>query len=773
MTIQWGSYEIASGTGMRAGIQIESQSTPINSSTTWTCTFTCWVQPGPNSGGTEGSAFNDAETFDLGVNVGGLDDSSIAWTNTSHSLTAQQAGPQTITFTYTYPGGNYGTSPGTVTISGTVNGVFNGITPNIVIVVTIPARPWANPAATTATAASRVSDTQGSVSWANHDAASALYANIKQYRKTDAGGWALIATLGVVSSYSDTGIVSNHKYRWRPNVLGANGTEVTGAESNDIWTTPGAPSGLTATKLGNGNINLTWTNNVNYSEYTTRIEESQNGGAFSEIASVSGGVITWDHVAPSTAVTHTYRIRSRSTTGSLNSSYSANSNTVTLLATANPPSSLVPSGVGRDAAEAIVFTWQHNPADGTPQSKYQLQYKVDAGAYTTVGPTTSTVSSYTLPAATLTNAHTITWHVATAGENGTLSAYSADSTFTTSARPTSTISSPGSTWSLSTLTAAWTYFQAQSSAQAAWHIYLWKKGALSDYSDATLIEEGSGSGATSSFAFTSTLLDGATYGVRVYVTSAVGLISIDSGSPRQEFAVAYLPPADATLLVTYAPDFGRMVVTIQGTGASAGVTEPISSVDLQRQINAGDWVTWVSGIVLDTGTLFATVLDTAPTIRGSNNYRAIIHSAVPSSKISPEVNVDTAEELWGFLSAGPGLSDVVRMRALLSNRATVGRNKATYHFAGRAKPVELSGEETNLSLAVTASLYPPSQGGLSSEPQEVEAIALTTGIVLWRDYTGRRIFASLSDVNIDYTTQANKFPVGFNLEEQDYDENVG
>lgn len=628
------------------------------------------------------------------------------------------------------------------------------------------------PTAPSALTATRISDTQINLGWTNNNTADRPYTSVKVYRSTDGGGYALIATLGVVTTYSDTGAAANHKYQYKVEGVNAAGATQSSA-SSAVWTTPGTPTTLVATKLAGGNIRLTWTNNVNYSEYTVRIEESQNGGAYAEITNVAAGTATWDHVSPNPAVTHKYRIRARTSSGTtLNSSYSNESATIVLLSTANPPSGLAPSGNTKDATEIIVFSWTHNPTDGTPQSKYQLQYKIDAGSFVTVGPTVSGVSSYSMPANVLTNAHTITWHVATAGENGTLSAYSADSVFTTQDRPTATISTPGATFGLSHLTAAWTYFQAQSSAQSTWHIYLWKKGALGDYSDATLVGEGSGSGATASFEFPTTLLDGQVYGVRAYVTSATGLESIDAGSPRQEFTVAYLPPADATLDVTYDPDFGRMIVAIQGTGASGGVTEPITTVDLQRQIDGGAWITWATEIVLNVGTLDAILLDTAPTIKGNNNYRAVIRSAVPSSKFSPEVDVDVAEPRWGFLSAGNNFGDVVRMRARLSNRETVGREKDVYHFAGRDKPVELSGEEVSLELAVTASLYPPSRGGLSSEPAEVKEIGRTQGIVLWRDYEGRRIFASLSPIVIDYNTDSVLYPVSFTLTETDYNEDV-
>lgn len=626
----------------------------------------------------------------------------------------------------------------------------------------------------TSCTATRVSDTQQTVAWTNHSTGTAPYANIKVYRSTDGGGYANIATLSVVSTYSDTTTVANHKYTYRVSAVGANGVEVGYATASDIWTTPGTPTTLVATKLAGGNIRLTWTNAVNYSAYTVRIEESQNGGAYTEIASTATGIATWDHVAPSAAVTHKYKIRARTTTGTtLNSAYSNESATIVLLSTAGAPTGLAPSGISKDGAEIIVFTWVHNPTDGTPQSKYQLQYKVGAGAYTTVGPTTSTVSSYSLPAATLANGGTITWHVATAAENGTIGAYSADSVFTTSARPTSTIDVPtGGSYASAQLIANWTYFQAASSPQSSWHAYLWHKGAAGDYSDATLIDEQAGGGTTATVTFTANLIEGETYGVRVYVTSTAGLESIAAGTEREEFLVTFLPPADAVLNATYEPDWGRTVIMITGSPGVPTVTEDISNVDLQRKINGGEWITWVRGVVLTGITPVAILIDTAPNIHGTNTYRAIIHSAANSSALSAEVDVVTEEEHWGFLSTGTSFDQIVRMRARLATGAKVSRDKDTYFFAGREDPVELSGESLSRTLTVAATLYPPSRGGMSSEPQEVELIGETTMPVLWRDYTGRRIFASLGDVGVNYEADLVLYPVGFSLTRIGYDENV-
>lgn len=626
---------------------------------------------------------------------------------------------------------------------------------------------FANAAPPSACTAVRVSDTQATVAWTNNSTSEAPYKNIKVYRRTNGGGYALIATIGVLTSYTDLTIVANNKYEYRVSAIGQNDVETTFANAAaPVFTTPAANTLMTAAKVAGGNIDITWTVNSNYkgvADLQHDLYDSPDGVVWNYLTTVFGATATYTHVAPNAGITHRYRTVTFPPGTSLFAT-SAASNIVVLLTTANPPSGLAPAGVAQDAAEAIVFTWVHNPGDGTPQSKYQLQYKIGAGAFTTVGPTNSNVSSFTLPAATLTNGQTITWHVATAGENGTIGAYSADAVFTTSARPTSTISTPsGGVFNNSHLTAEWTYFQAAASPQASWHAFLYRDNLDSTY---TLLEEKTGTNENTT-SFVTTLLDGLTYAVRVYVTSTAGLTSIDSGTELETFLVTYLPPAPVTITTIYDPDKGQMVLTIVGTSPSPGVTVDISKIDLQRQINGGDWITWVKDLTMPVGQLTAVVVDTMPTIHGINNYRAVIKSDLPSSALSSEVENVTTEPRWGFLSTGASFSQFIKVRAELDRRAQLSRDKATHHFAGRSDPIELSGEQTDVRLNVTGTLF-----GQSSTPEEMEELALTTGIVLWRDYTGRRVFASLSPVGVDYNTESPLVPISFSLTRVGYKENL-
>jgi hypothetical protein len=622
----------------------------------------------------------------------------------------------------------------------------------------LPAIPQ-DPAAPTSLTNTRSSDTQAALAWTNHSTGTAPYANIKVYRQTDGGAWALIATLGVVTSYTDTTITANHKYNHRVSAVGTNTVESGFATGTSFWTTPGAPTSCTAVKQPNNDVVVTWTNNVSYSEYLTEIQESTNGGSsWSDLnTSIASGTATYTHVAPNGALTHIYRVRAKTSSGtSLTSGYSANSNTITLLATANPPTGLSPAGVARDATGAIVLTWTHNPADGTPQSKYQLQYKVDAGSYVTVGPTTTGTSSYTITAGTLTNGHTITWHVATAGQNGTLSSYSADSTFTTASKPTVTISTPTSSYTSSHLVVDWAYFQAESSAQAAWVAQLFDGASA-------LLETRTGTTELEAV-FTTALADGASYTVTVAATSAAGLAS-DADS--QAFTVAYLPPAAVFVAPAFDATVGAMTLTVTGDDPVGGVTVAISTVDVQRRINGGAWLTIATGLTLGAvgGVLTVILTDALPITVGTNTYRVIAFSATPSSTMSAEVDAVTAETTWGYLSGGSGFATVARFRAMPSFTPSASRAKAVYHFAGRPKPVQLAGEALSFTLAVSGKLT-----GDSGTAADFEALGQAEGVHCWRGPDGRRVFGAVDKVDTPRSRQRLGASVAFTLTELDFTE---
>lgn len=614
------------------------------------------------------------------------------------------------------------------------------------------------PTAPGAPTPTRVNDGQINLSWTNNSSTHHEYASQSVQRSTDGGAYATIATgLGAAAtSYSDTATAANHKYTYKIVAVNAAGSATSSAGSA-THTTPAADSGMTATKLAGGSIRVDWTVNSNYTDNADLqhdVYDSADGVSWTYKTSVFGSTATWTDTGPSTAVTHRYRTVTFPPSTSLYATSSA-SNIITLLSTASAPTGLSPSGVAEDAADAIALSWTHNPTDGTPQSKRHVQAKVNAGAYADLINDSSTTSSYTVAGGTWTNGDTITWKVATAGENGTLSSYSAEASFTLSTRPTVTISSPGSSYGTSSLTVSWAYYQPESSAQATYRAYLYAN------SGSTLVESGTGTTATS-HTFAAALSDATAYTVKVYATSAAGLESLVAS---QDFTTSFLPPAAITVAGVFDDAAGFVVLTLTGAADVPGVTEPITTVDVQRKIDGGEWLTILTGVVLDAVTLTATVQDTVPITVGTNAYRAIAYSALPSSVMSAEDAVTTSETTWGYLSSGTRFGTVARFRAMPTYAASASRSKAVYHFAGRPKPVQLAGEALTATLSVSGKL---SAG--SGSAADFEAQGQTDGVVCWRGPDGRRVFASIDKVSTG-TTLAKALPsVSFTLTEVDFTE---
>ena len=213
MALTHGPWEYGGGNGMRVGID-PSTAAVTHASTTVVLSFAAYTENQYN--------YDDYQTLTFGGTAG----SGTYDYNNQSSTGSGDVLRTTRTYTYTYPAGSYGTSPGSVTFSATVSGAYNGVTPSHTVTVAIPARPYGVPAAPTAATVARVSDTSHTITWTSHSTTGEPYSSVEVQRSTDGGAWARIATLGNVSSYTDTTTSANHQYQWRvraSNSAGASG----------------------------------------------------------------------------------------------------------------------------------------------------------------------------------------------------------------------------------------------------------------------------------------------------------------------------------------------------------------------------------------------------------------------------------------------------------------------------------------------------------------------------------------------------------------------
>ncbi|MHB1323996.1 MAG: fibronectin type III domain-containing protein [Coriobacteriia bacterium] len=289
----------------------------------------------------------------------------------------------------------------------------------------------------------RVSDAQQNLSWANNAATRAPYAYqvVQRWDKASNIWYDITGALsGAATTYSDTTTAANNEYKYRVRAVNSAGS-ATSTDSASIYTTPAAATNAVATKVVS-DIVITWADN-SIAEEGFKVYESQDGGAYSLLATVGAGIETYTHVAPSASVTHAYQVEAYR--GSL-ASARATSNTVVLLTNPLAPTLLAIAAVF-DATAAQVLTWQHNPVDGTAQTAYELRYReIGAPTWTDVAKTISVTSSHTFAAATFANNKNYEVQVRTYGQYTVAPEYSpwsASATFATSAVPIATVQVPG------------------------------------------------------------------------------------------------------------------------------------------------------------------------------------------------------------------------------------------------------------------------------------------------------------------------------------------
>ncbi len=609
---------------------------------------------------------------------------------------------------------------------------------------TVPARPWQLPAAPTSVAVARNGDTSHTVTWVRNTTGEAPYESQRVYRSTDGGGWALLATIaGTAASYTDTTTAADHDYRYLVHAVNSSGYTSSAATAS-IQTTPAAPTGATAAKTGAGDIQVSWTNASILTPITWRIEQSTDGGtSWSPLVSgVAQGTTSYVHASPNPAVTHRYRVRAESTEGASTQSAWALTGVVQLLAAPAAPTGLGPSAI-RDATDDVTFIWTHVPVDTTPQTKFELRHRTTGGIWTTVGPVTSSLSEWTLPGSTYANPLTVEWQVRTWGQHADPSPWSATASTPTSTRPTAAISTPedASTLDGSFLLVQWVYYDADGQTQAAWTV------ELLDGANA-VVETNSGAGTDTTAALTTRLPDDTSWSVRVRVQDASGLWSepalavfdVDYALPPAPLVVLEWDPVDAT-------------VTVQVTNPDPDDEQVATDhVYVYRAIDAGPFELVAAGVPPNT-----TITDLAPTVAGTNTYRVIAVSALPSTtSVDLQVEATGAEAL--FLSAAPeGTPPGVPLsaysvvcRAGLNKALSVrpGRVRVLRRYEGITYPILHAGAARSTTLTAEADLTPLATD-LCSTPEQWEALAGLPGPFLWRDPSGRRILVVVPEDGIE------------------------
>ncbi len=577
--------------------------------------------------------------------------------------------------------------------------------------LTVPARV---PLVPSSVSVSRVSDTQHTVAWTREG----TYVQVVVQRSPDGVAWAEVGRPGSnPASFSDLTTAANGRCFYRVASVTAGGQSAWSAVVGPVFTTPAAPTGVSAARSGTDIV-------VSVAQVPPF---ASSFDVYDGASKVGDGVsLPWTHVAPNPSVTHTYTLRGR--VGALVGDASAPSNTVQLLTKPNAPSGLSPNGGVAPTETAVRFQWTHNPVDTTAQTAYELRYRVGVGAWTTLSGTTASFRDVSLAL------NTYEWQVRTKGEHVDWSDWSAVATVTVINRPGVAVLTPAGTWDRAVLSPTWSYFQAQSRPQSSWQAELLNDGM-------TVVEARTGAGAATAMAFTTRVADGGTYTVRV--RAATGDVWSEWG--QQTFTVAYTKPNDPTFTGVWNDVLGFVDITVVA-GQADDDTPATVQLEVERSIDDG--VTWE--LLLFGAELEVTFPDWMSLSNGVNLYRVTGFTADGASAEVVVPVVADSGEVW--LSGGVGLSETGRLPYNPVPAISGGRERVLHQFAGFEKPVLFSGEALSRVVSVSGSVR-------DTDPETADTdrmihIAQLDGLHMLRDPDGRRIIGALSPVSTKRETPA-------------------
>lgn len=214
------------------------------------------------------------------------------------------------------------------------------------------------PAAPVNLQASAVSSTQINLTWAD---SSNNETGFRIQRRPSGGlSWTEVGTVEQnASGWQDSGLVSGQTYIYR--VLAFNSAGESAPSNEALATTPsipGAPSNLQANLSGPTVITLSWNDNSN-NETSFRIwRRIGSVGSFSEIASVSPNVTSYQNNGLAAGVTYFYRVTAINASGESNESNEASATTPGVSQT--PP--VAPSSLTATANSStqVTLSWSDN-----------------------------------------------------------------------------------------------------------------------------------------------------------------------------------------------------------------------------------------------------------------------------------------------------------------------------------------------------------------------------------------------------------------------------
>lgn len=540
-----------------------------------------------------------------------------------------------------------------------VTGGYGNGTSNASVGVTVPAITYSAPNAPSNCSASRNSDTQATVTWSNGSTSTTQPRTaVLVERQTDSGSWVQVASLSAsATNYTDNGISADHRYAYRVRSQGNGGTSGY-STSGYIYTTPAAPSSVTAAKDSASSVTLSAEGLPAWAEGYEISRTADGGGSWQTVGTAD--TFPWtDASAPA----GTIRYRVRSYRGELYSAYVESNGITTITPPLAPTVQALPSVVA--TGSTVTVQWTPNHPDGSAQEQAQIEYTVGSGS-----PQTATVqgavTSYRLPASATSSAGTVSVRVRTHGLDDEWGAWSAAQTVRVAVPPSVAITSPatdGSIVDALPVTFAWTASDSTGVSSQTFELIFGGRTVLT--------RQLSGSARSLELTDSDYLFSNLTgYSVRLTVRGGSSL----STAAVRTFQTDWEEPAVPNAYVEYGDGLSCAVTVIPGDD-EGGELPPPASFSVVRLLPDGSQ--WLVADALADG---QQALDLLPPLNVDFSYlvTAYAETGVSSTQELPAHVDSCGMEAFNF---GPGASIALLMGYNASGSESADHGGTLYDFA--------------------------------------------------------------------------------------------
>ncbi|MBH0174708.1 DNRLRE domain-containing protein [Fictibacillus sp. 23RED33] len=475
-------------------------------------------------------------------------------------------------------------------------------------------------------------------------------------------------------------------------------------------------------------INTTYDHRITIYEYTTNLQyqiqlSTNNGSAWKDIVALTAaGATSYPYDFINEAETSTALIRVRAYDGSAYGPWDTSNGVFTIVHNQAPtaPTGLSPSGEPKDKASVVRFGWLHNdPNAGDPQSKFDLQWRVQGSPTWNTVTQATTNNYYDMPAGTLPKG-TVEWQVRTYDQAGLPSPYSALQVFIAGDKPpTPTITGPvnGSVVPVSKPVVQWSSVDQagyQVNVQnASGSTTLWTTGQVNSGNKAVTVGID--------------LENNTDYRIQTLVRGAEG---IWSDAAISNINVSYTPPALPVLDADVHSTAGTITINISNP-VPQGTEPTVTSNDLyRREVGNVNWERIADNLGNnDSYTDYTVASDQV------YEYRVIAYGDNGTFRESTLVN--SSVTLKGIYLHVISNAENTSKRFLMGEQkgsSTWNLNHAFHKFAGRQNFVIDTEDSTEYGVDFTIKLRN------AEERKALESIIYSQEVVCFRDGRGRKVF---------------------------------